>query len=82
MYFTKEDIQKIKDALLDIGIKDTALQETDTIFPQDIITIVQNGKNQKNDYNQQNYGKNNFCISGDDVNNIIEFLFHKRLLQL
>ena len=47
MYFTKEDIQKIKDALLDIGIKDTALQETDTISPQDIITIVQNGKNRR-----------------------------------
>ena len=47
MYFTKEDIQKIKDALLSIGIKDTALQETNIISPQDIITIVQNGKNRR-----------------------------------
>ena len=47
MYFTKEDILKIQQALLQLGVKDSELQETSLPKWNDYITIVQDNKNKK-----------------------------------
>ena len=47
MYFTKEDILKIQQALAQLGVKDSELQETSLPKWNDYITIVQDGKNKK-----------------------------------
>ena len=47
MYFTKEDILKIQQALSQLGVKDSELQETSLPKWNDYITIVQDGKNKK-----------------------------------
>lgn len=48
MNFTKDDIQKIKEALDKYGIKDTELQDANTpISLKDLITIIQNNTNKK-----------------------------------
>ena len=48
MNFTKDDIQRIKEALDKYGIKDTELQDADTpISLKDLITIIQNNTNKK-----------------------------------
>lgn len=45
MFFTKEDIQKIHDALLQYGVKDTQLPKTSTNNRDDSLVIVQDGIN-------------------------------------
>ena len=47
MYFTKEDILKIQQALEQLGVKDSELQETSLPKWNDYITIVQDNKNKK-----------------------------------
>ena len=47
MYFTKEDILKIQQALAQLGVKDSELQETSLPKWNDYITIVQDNKNKK-----------------------------------
>ena len=47
MYFTKEDILKIQQALAQLGVKDSELQETSLHKWNDYITIVQANKNKK-----------------------------------
>lgn len=47
MFFTREDILKIQQALFKISVKDSELPNVETVTPNDIISIVQNGKNKK-----------------------------------
>lgn len=47
MFFTREDILKIQQALLKISVKDSELPNAEPITLKDIISIVQNGKNKK-----------------------------------
>lgn len=47
MYFTKEDILKIQQALAQLGVKDSELQETSLPKWNDYITIIQDNKNKK-----------------------------------
>lgn len=47
MFFTREDINKIYQALLKLGIKDSELPETSDIKNDDTLAIVQDGKNKQ-----------------------------------
>lgn len=47
MFFTREDILKIQQALFKVSVKDSELPNTEPVTPKDIISIVQNGKNRK-----------------------------------
>ena len=47
MFFTREDILKIQQALFKISVKDSELPNAEPVTPKDIISIVQNGKNKK-----------------------------------
>ena len=47
MFFTREDILKIQQALFKISVKDSELPNVEPVTPNDIISIVQNGKNKK-----------------------------------
>lgn len=47
MFFTREDIEKIHQGLLRLGIKDSELPETINVNSDDTLTIVQDGKNKK-----------------------------------
>lgn len=47
MFFTREDILKIQQALLKVSVKDSELPNAELVTPNDIISIVQNGKNKK-----------------------------------
>ena len=47
MFFTREDILKIQQALLKVSVKDSELPNAEPVTPNDIISIVQNGKNKK-----------------------------------
>ena len=47
MFFTREDILKIQQALFKVSVKDSELPNAEPITPKDIISIVQNGKNKK-----------------------------------
>ena len=47
MFFTREDILKIQQALFKVSVKDSELPNTEPVTPNDIISIVQNGKNKK-----------------------------------
>lgn len=47
MFFTREDINKIYQALLKLGIKDSELPETSNIENDDTLAIVQDGKNKQ-----------------------------------
>lgn len=47
MFFTREDILKIQQALLKVSVKDSELPNAEPVTPKDIISIVQNGKNKK-----------------------------------
>ena len=58
MFFTREDINKIHQALLKLGIKDSELPETTNVNSDDTLAVVQDGKNKKiNIYN--NYSLHN-----------------------
>ena len=47
MFFTREDILKIQQALFKVSVKDSELPNAEPSTPNDIISIVQNGKNKK-----------------------------------
>jgi hypothetical protein len=47
MFFTREDILKIQQALFKVSVKDSELPNAEPVTPKDIISIVQNGKNRK-----------------------------------
>lgn len=47
MFFTREDINKIYQALLKLGIKDSELPETSDVKNDDTLAIVQDGKNKQ-----------------------------------
>ena len=47
MFFTREDILKIQQALFKVSVKDSELPNAEPLTPKDIISIVQNGKNKK-----------------------------------
>ena len=47
MFFTREDILKIQQALFKVSVKDSELPNAELVTPKDIISIVQNGKNKK-----------------------------------
>lgn len=47
MFFTREDILKIQQALFKVSVKDSELPNAESVTPNDIISIVQNGKNKK-----------------------------------
>lgn len=47
MFFTREDILKIQQALFKVSVKDSELHNAESVTPNDIISIVQNGKNKK-----------------------------------
>lgn len=47
MFFTREDIEKIHQCLLRLGIKDSELPETINVNSDDTLAIVQDGKNKK-----------------------------------
>ena len=47
MFFTREDIEKIHQGLLRLGIKDSELPETINVNSDDTLAIVQDGKNKK-----------------------------------
>ena len=45
MFFTREDILKIQQALLQLGVKDSELPSVESVTYDDILSIVQDGKN-------------------------------------
>lgn len=47
MFFTREDIEKIHQGLLRLGIKDSELPETINVNSDDTLAVVQDGKNKK-----------------------------------
>ena len=47
MFFTREDINKIYQALLKLGIKDSELPETSDVKNDDTLAIVQDGRNKQ-----------------------------------
>ena len=47
MFFTREDILKIQQALFKVSVKDSELPNAEPVTLNDIISIVQNGKNKK-----------------------------------
>lgn len=47
MFFTREDIAKIQQALFKVSVKDSELPNAESVTPKDIISIIQNGKNKK-----------------------------------
>lgn len=47
MFFTREDIEKIHQGLLRLGIKDSELPEVNDITNSDTLAIVQDGKNKQ-----------------------------------
>ena len=47
MFFTREDILKIQQALLQLGVKDSELPSTEYVTYDDTLSIVQEGKNRK-----------------------------------
>lgn len=47
MFFTREDINKIHQALLKLGIKDSELPETSDVKNDDTLAIVQDGENKQ-----------------------------------
>lgn len=47
MFFTREDILKIQQALFKVSVKDSELLNAEPVTPNDVISIVQNGKNKK-----------------------------------
>lgn len=47
MFFTREDILKIQQALLQFGVKDSELPNAKSVTYDDILSIVQDGKNKQ-----------------------------------
>ena len=47
MFFTREDIDKIQQGLLSLGVKDSELPKVNNITNSDTLAIVQDGKNKQ-----------------------------------
>lgn len=47
MFFTREDILKIQQALLQLGVKDSELPSVESVTYDDTLSIVQDGKNKQ-----------------------------------
>ena len=47
MFFTREDILKIQQALLQLGVKDSELPNAEPVTYDDTLSIVQDGKNKQ-----------------------------------
>ena len=47
MFFTREDVLKIQQALLQLGVKDSELPNAEPVTYNDILSIVQDGKNKQ-----------------------------------
>ena len=47
MFFTREDILKIQNALLQLGVKDSELPSAEPVTYDDTLSIVQDGKNKQ-----------------------------------
>ena len=47
MFFTREDILKIQNALLQFGVKDSELPNAEPVAYDDTLSIVQDGKNKQ-----------------------------------
>ena len=47
MFFTREDILKIQNALLQLSVKDSELPSAEPVTYDDTLSIVQDGKNKK-----------------------------------
>lgn len=47
MFFTREDILKIHNALLQLGVKDSELPDAEPVTYDDTLSIVQEGKNKQ-----------------------------------
>ena len=47
MFFTREDILKIQQALLQLGVKDSELPSAKPVTYDDTLSIVQDGKNKQ-----------------------------------
>ena len=47
MFFTREDILKIQQALLQLGVKDSELPSAEPVTYDDTLSIVQDGKNKQ-----------------------------------
>ena len=47
MFFTREDILKIQNALLQLGVKDSELPDAEPVTYNDTLSIVQEGKNKQ-----------------------------------
>ena len=47
MFFTREDILKIQQALLQLGVKDSELPSAESVTYDDTLSIVQDGKNKQ-----------------------------------
>lgn len=47
MFFTREDILKIQQALLQLGVKDSELPSVESATYDDILSIIQDGKNKQ-----------------------------------
>lgn len=54
MFFTREDILKIQQALLQLGVKDSELPSAESVTYDDTLSIVQDGKNKQ-------IGAKDFC---------------------
>ena len=47
MFFTREDILKIQQALLQLGVKDSELPSAEPVTYNDTLSIIQDGKNKQ-----------------------------------
>lgn len=79
MFFTREDIEKIHQGLLRLGIKDSELPETINVNSDDTLTIVQDGKNKK--INIEEFFNNISLIRKEDFINITD-RFNKHSISL
>ena len=47
MFFTREDILKIQNALFQLGVKDSELPNAESVAYDDTLSIIQDGKNKQ-----------------------------------
>ena len=70
MFFTREDIEKIHQGLLRLGIKDSELPETINVNSDDTLAVVQDGKNKK--INIKEFFNNISLLRKEDFINITD----------
>ena len=73
MFFTREDILKIQNALLQLGVKDSELPSAEPVTYDDTLSIVQDGKNKQikieDFFNQISLWKRESFINITDIYN-------------